>query len=54
MGETVTIQHGFQLVMKLKQICNFDPLTGESAKLVQLFSDMEEGAESGRVSPHSP
>ena len=34
--------------MRLKQICNFDPLTGESAKLQQLLSDMEEVAESGR------
>ncbi len=48
LGDTVTIQHVFQLVMRLKQICNFDPATGESAKLVQLLSDMEEVAESGR------
>ncbi|QEG31138.1 ATP-dependent helicase HepA [Gemmata obscuriglobus] len=48
LGDTITVQHVFQLVMRLKQICNFDPLTGESAKLVQLLSDMEEVAESGR------
>src|SRR5262245_22206361 len=34
--------------MRLKQICNFDPLTGESAKLEQLLTDMEEVADSGR------
>ena len=48
LGQTITVQHVFQLVMRLKQICNFDPLTGESAKLQQLLSDMEEVAESGR------
>ena len=42
------MQHVFQLVMRLKQICNFDPLTGQSAKLEQLLADMEEVAESGR------
>ena len=48
LGDTVTIQHVFQLVMRLKQICNFDPQTGESAKMERLLSDMEEVAESGR------
>ena len=48
MGATLTIQHVFQLVMRLKQICNFDPQTGESAKMERLLSDMEEVAESGR------
>ena len=48
LGQTVTVQHVFQLVMRLKQICNFDPLTGESAKLDQLKADMEEVAASGR------
>jgi SNF2 family DNA or RNA helicase len=48
LGDTVTVQHVFQLVMRLKQICNFDPLTGESAKLEQLLTDMEEVAASGR------
>jgi SNF2 family DNA or RNA helicase len=48
LGDTITVQHVFQLVMRLKQICNFDPLTGESAKLEQLMTDMEEVAESGR------
>jgi SNF2 family DNA or RNA helicase len=48
LGETITLQHVFQLVMLLKQICNFDPLTGESAKLDQLLMDMEEVADSGQ------
>lgn len=48
LGETITVQHVFQLVMRLKQICNFDPLTGESSKLEQLVTDLEEVAESGR------
>ena len=48
LGETITVQHVFQLVMRLKQICNFDPLTGASAKLEQLLADMEEVAENGR------
>src|SRR5436190_645970 len=34
--------------MRLKQICNFDPLTGASAKLEQLLTDMEEVANSNR------
>jgi len=48
LGDTLTVQHVFQLVMRLKQICNFDPLTGESAKMERLIADMEEVAESGR------
>ena len=48
MGDTITVQHVFELVMRLKQICNFDPRSGESAKLMQLLADMEEVAASGR------
>ncbi|MFO0938467.1 MAG: DEAD/DEAH box helicase [Gemmataceae bacterium] len=48
LGETITVQHVFQLVMRLKQICNFDPLTGDSAKLDRLVADMEEVSASGR------
>jgi len=47
-GEEVTIPQVFELILRLKQICNFDPATGESAKLQQLLADMEEIAESGR------
>ena len=48
LGDTISVQHVFHLVMRLKQICNFDPLTGDSAKLEQLMTDMEEVASSGR------
>jgi SNF2 family DNA or RNA helicase len=47
MGDSITIQHVFELVLRLKQITNFDPLTGESAKLERLEADMEEIAASG-------
>jgi SNF2 family DNA or RNA helicase len=48
MGEQLTIQHVFQLVLRLKQICNFDPVTGASMKLQRLEADMEEVAASGQ------
>ncbi len=48
MGETLTIQHVFELVLRLKQICNFDPATGSSCKLERLEADMEEIAASGQ------
>jgi SNF2 family DNA or RNA helicase len=46
--QAITIQHVFELVLRLKQICNFDPATGESAKLERLEADLEEVAQSGR------
>ena len=48
MGEAATIQHVFELVLRLKQICNFDPATGASAKLERLAADIEEIAASGQ------
>jgi SNF2 family DNA or RNA helicase len=48
LGDTISVQHVFELVMRLKQICNFDPATGQSAKLEQLQADLTEVAESGR------
>jgi SNF2 family DNA or RNA helicase len=48
LGETITVQHVFELVMRLKQICNFDPRTGQSAKLEQILADMQEVAENDR------
>jgi SNF2 family DNA or RNA helicase len=48
MRKTVKIQHVFELVLRLKQICNFDPATGASAKLERLEIDLEECAASGR------
>ena len=48
MGDEATIQHVFEFVLRLKQICNFDPATGESAKLERLAADLEEVAASGQ------
>jgi SNF2 family DNA or RNA helicase len=48
LGATITVQHVFELIMRLKQICNFDPLTGQSAKLEQLQADLAEVVDSGR------
>ncbi len=48
LGQTVTIHHVFELLIRLKQICNFDPATGASAKLERLEADLEEVASSGR------
>lgn len=47
MGDSITVQHVFELVLRLKQITNFDPVTGDSAKLDRLEADMEEIAASG-------
>ena len=48
MGEGITIQHVFELVLRLKQICNFDPATGASSKLERLEADLEEVMASGQ------
>lgn len=48
LGESITLQHVFQLVLRLKQICNFDPVTGESSKRDQLLAELEECTASGR------
>lgn len=48
MKQEVTIQHVFELVLRLKQICNFDPATGASTKFERLEADLEECAASGR------
>jgi SNF2 family DNA or RNA helicase len=44
----LTIQHVFELILRLKQICNFDPATGVSSKLERLEADLDECASSGR------
>lgn len=44
----LTIQHVFELVLRLKQICNFDPATGESAKAERLRAELEECVASRR------
>jgi SNF2 family DNA or RNA helicase len=48
MGEEITIEHVFKLIGQLKQICNFDPATGESAKAEQLEGDLDELIQSGK------
>jgi len=48
MGREATIQHVFELVLRLKQICNFDTHSGESAKLERLEAELEEVRASGR------
>jgi SNF2 family DNA or RNA helicase len=48
LGARLTIQHVFELVLRLKQICNFDPATGASVKFDRLDADLEECAASGR------
>jgi len=48
MGDELTIQHVFELVLRLKQICNFDPSTGASCKFERLHADLEEIAASGQ------
>lgn len=48
LGDTLTIQHVFELVLRLKQICNFDPVSGASSKMERLEADMEEIAASGQ------
>ena len=48
LDQELTIQHVFELVLRLKQICNFDPATGSSSKLERLVADMEEVSASGK------
>jgi SNF2 family DNA or RNA helicase len=48
LGDEITIQHVFELVLRLKQICNFDPATGASSKMERLEADLEEVAASGK------
>jgi SNF2 family DNA or RNA helicase len=48
LGLSATIRHVFELILRLKQICNFDPAAGTSAKLERLEADLEEIAQSGR------
>lgn len=50
LGDEITIQHVFELVLRLKQICNFDPASGASAKLERLEADLEEVSTSGQKS----
>lgn len=47
LGNELTVQHVFELVLRLKQICNADPLTGDSSKIEKMEADLEEVVASG-------
>ncbi|MCY2950567.1 MAG: SNF2-related protein [Planctomycetota bacterium] len=47
-GDSITVTHVFALITKLRQICNCDPVSGDSAKLERLLGDLEEVRDSGR------
>jgi len=47
-GDQITVKHVFELVLRLKQICNFDLSTGASSKMEMLRADMEEVVASGQ------
>jgi SNF2 family DNA or RNA helicase len=42
MGTAVTIVHVLELISRLKQICNYDPASGESGKLADIADRMAE------------
>lgn len=46
-GETLRIQHVLELITRLKQICNFDPVTSASAKLEDIRGRLETLTEEG-------
>ncbi len=48
MGDHAQVTHVFELVLRLKQICNFDPATGASSKIERLLADLEEVTASGQ------
>jgi superfamily II DNA or RNA helicase len=47
-GDTITVHHVLALITKLRQICNFDQTSGESAKADLLVEELEEILESRR------
>jgi len=47
LGRTVRIQHVLELITRLKQICNVDPETGESAKFADIRERMATLCEEG-------
>ena len=50
LNQNRTVLHVLALITKLKQICNLDPVTGESAKLEYLKEQLEEIREGGEKS----
>jgi SNF2 family DNA or RNA helicase len=47
MGRELRVTHVLELILRLKQICNFCPETGESAKLDELRTRLEAVVETG-------
>ncbi|MDE0669561.1 MAG: DEAD/DEAH box helicase [bacterium] len=47
LGTEVGVQHVLELITRLKQICNADPRTGESAKLADIRERMDQLAAQG-------
>lgn len=47
LGRTIRIQHVLELITRLKQICNADPETGESAKFADIQERMSTLSEEG-------
>jgi SNF2 family DNA or RNA helicase len=46
-GESIRIEHVLQLILRLKQICNFCPVSGESAKMDDIQNRIQILAEEG-------
>jgi len=47
-GDTITISHVFALINKLRQICNFDPTSKQSAKTDLILEELDEIIQSNR------
>ena len=47
LGGEVTVRHVLELITRLKQICNADPMTGESSKLEDIKQRLEQLAAQG-------
>lgn len=50
LGDNVTRVHAFQRILMLKQICNFCPISGESAKLEDIAEKLDSITSSGNKS----
>ncbi len=48
MGAHASVTHVFELILRLKQICNFEPISDESAKADHLCAKLDEIAASGK------
>lgn len=56
-GDKVTVQHVLALITKLKQVCNLEPVSGESckaARLLELLEDIEAAGEKALVFSQYP